>query len=302
MTCFAISDIHGYLDALQTALEHIDLSGDSRLILLGDYMDYGPDSGGVLRRVRDLQREYGPERVIALRGNHEDAFLEWLDTYGGPDTGQPDEYGLMPWSDWLDHDPGFGTFRTLIPPEQWAFFQKILPTLSEDSRNMEAARMVMAANPELAEWLRGLPYFYETEGQIFAHAGIDEESGEWWPWATPEYTFTGKFPPETGQFYKDIIAGHVGTSGLAGDPAYHGVFWDGQSHYYIDGSIQRSGRLNLLAWEEERGYRQWDNGWKAVAASGPRRSRVTREERKHDCFNGGYPPGVRSDFRVLRGI
>ena len=133
--------------------------------------------------------------------------------------------------------------------------------------------MVMAADPELAEWLRGLPYFYETEGQIFVHAGIDEESGDWWPWVTPEYTFTGQFPPETGQFYKDIIAGHVGTSGLAGDPVYHGVFWDGQSHYYIDGSVQRSGRLNLLAWEEERGYRQWDNGWKAVAASGPRRSR-----------------------------
>lgn len=124
--------------------------------------------------------------------------------------------------------------------------------------------MVMAANPELAEWLRGLPYFYETEGQIFVHAGIDEESGEWWPWATPEYTFTGKFPPEAGQFYKDIIAGHVGTSGLAGDPAYHGVFWDGRSHYYIDGSVQRSGRLNLLTWEEERGYRQWDDGWRKI--------------------------------------
>ena len=265
MTYFTISDIHGYLDALQTALAHIDLSGGGRLILLGDYMDYGPDSGGVLRYIRDLQRRYGPERVIALRGNHEDAFLEWLDAYGGPDAGQPDEYGLVPWSDWLDCDPGFGTFRTLIAPEQWAFFQKILPTLSEDSRNMEAAKMVMAADSELAEWLRGLPYFYETEGQIFVHAGIDEESGEWWPWATPEYTFTGKFPPETGRFYKDIIAGHVGTSGLAGDPAYHGVFWDGESHYYIDGSVQRSGRLNLLAWDGEQGYRQWDGGWRKIS-------------------------------------
>lgn len=59
--------------------------------------------------------------MITLRGNHEDAFLERPDTYGRPNTGQPDEYGLTPWNDWLDHDPGFGTFRTLIAPEQWAY-------------------------------------------------------------------------------------------------------------------------------------------------------------------------------------
>lgn len=264
MIYYAVSDIHGCLDELKAALGHIDLSGDNRLILLGDYIDYGPDSGGVLRRVRDLQRVHGPERVIALRGNHEEAFLEWLDAYGGPDAGQPDEYGLTPWSDWLDHDPGFGTFRTLVTAEQWGFFRRVLPTLSEDSRNIEAARLVLAADPALMDWLRSLPYFYEAEGQIFVHAGIDEEAGDWWPWTTQEYVFTQKFPAETGPFYKDIIAGHVGTSGLAGDPDAHGVFWDGENHYYIDGSIQRGGRLNLLAWDGEGGYRQWDDGWKGI--------------------------------------
>ena len=43
---YCISDIHGCLDALKAALEHIDLSGDGRLVLLGDYIDYGPQSGG----------------------------------------------------------------------------------------------------------------------------------------------------------------------------------------------------------------------------------------------------------------
>ena len=269
LTYYAISDIHGFLRELDEALSRVDLSEDARLVLLGDYIDYGPDSGGVLRRVWGLQNMYGPERVITLRGNHEDAFLEWLDTYSRPGAGQPDEYGLTPWNDWLDRDPGFGTFRTLIAPEQWAFFQKILPTLSEDSRNMEAARMVISSEPELVEWLRGLPYYHETPNQIFVHAGIDEEAGDWWPWATPEYVFTGKFPPETGGFYKDIVAGHTGTSRLSDDRDFHGVFWDGKSHYYIDGSVQGGGRLNLLAWNGEQGYRQWDNGWQGVPGLAP---------------------------------
>lgn len=261
---YCVSDIHGCLTELKEMLEHVDLSGDNQLILLGDYIDYGPDSGGVLRYIRDLWRGYGPKKVIALRGNHEEALLEWLDAYAGPGAGQPDEYGLIPWSAWLDQDSEFGTFRTLITPEQWTFFQRVLPTLSEDSGNMEAADMVLAADPELIAWMRELPYYYETEKQIFVHAGVDEEAGEWWPWATPEHVFTGKFPAETGQFYKDIIAGHVGTSGLAGDPKYHGVWWDGQSHYFIDGSVQRNGRLNLLAWSAGQGYQQWDGRWKEV--------------------------------------
>lgn len=263
MLIYAISDIHGNLSALELALTRIDLSGNNRLVLLGDYIDYGPQSGETLRCIFDLQNQHGPEKVVALRGNHEEALLSWLDTYGGPGADEPDEYGLVPWDDWLDRDPDFRTFRTLVTGEQWTFFAQVLPVLSEDSRNIEAARMVLSSSGELIAWLRELPYFYETERQIFVHAGIDEEAGDWWPWATPEETFAGKFPPSTGPFYKDIIAGHVGTNLLAGDPKYHGVYWDGQNHYYIDGSIQADGRLNILACGE-RGYRQWDGGWKEV--------------------------------------
>lgn len=264
---YAISDIHGYLDALRMALDRIGLAGDDRLILLGDYIDYGPKSGETLRYLYELQKQYGAEKVAVLRGNHEDALLEWLDTYSGPYTGEPDESGMVPWNDWLVHDEGFRTFRTLVTPKQWAFFTQVGPSLSEASLNVEAVQMVRFRGKDLIAWLRGLPYFHETDRQIFVHAGIDEESGDWWLWATPEETFTGKYPPSTGAFYKDIIAGHVGTSQLAGDPAYHGVYFDGQSHYYIDGSIHRQGgRLNILAWEEASGtYLQWDDGWREVS-------------------------------------
>ncbi len=250
---YAMSDIHGYMLPLKKALSRVDLYGDNRLVLLGDYIDYGPESGQVLRLIYDLQRRHGAGKVIVLRGNHEEMLLEWLDAYGSPRAEEPDGYGLLSWSDWLNTDPDFRTFRTLITDAQWASFQQVKYTLSEDALNLTAAKMVLESGRELVAWLRGLPYYYETERQIFVHAGIDEEAGEWWSLGTPEYVFTQKYPPTRGRFCKDIVAGHVGTANLAGDPEFHGVYFDGESHYYIDGTVAVSGKLPILAYDEATG-------------------------------------------------
>ena len=250
---YAMSDIHGFADIFLENLKRIDLSGKNRLVLLGDYIDYGSESGRTLRLVFETQKRYGAEKVIALRGNHEEAFLEWIDAYGGPHAGEPDEYGLVPWSDWLNTDPNYDTFHSFVSEEQWRFFQQIVRTVSEDSLNIEAVRMVLSTNGELIQWLRKLPYFYETERQIFVHAGIDEEAGGWWQYGTPEYMFVGKYPASAGSLYKDIIAGHIGTARIAGDPDFHGVYHDGQSHYYIDGTVNESGCIPILAYDEEEG-------------------------------------------------
>lgn len=253
---FCISDIHGHLAQLEEALERIKekASEGDRLILLGDYIDRGPDSGGVLRRVFELQKTYGPERVIALRGNHEEMLLEWLDAYVGPKAGERDEYGLLPWNDWLRTDPDYETFRTLITPAQWTLFQQVLPAVSEEGLNDTAARMVAQNNRcGLIPWLKKLPYYYETDKQIFVHAGIDEEAGEYWRLGTPESTFVGKFPASKGPFLKDVIAGHIGTYSISGDRSFHDVYWDGASHYYIDGTVYVSGRIPVLMYDEETG-------------------------------------------------
>ena len=65
-----MSDIHGHLQEFEDALSRIDLTGDSKLLLLGDYI-HGPDSYGVLDKIIGLQEKYGAEKVIALLGNHE---------------------------------------------------------------------------------------------------------------------------------------------------------------------------------------------------------------------------------------
>lgn len=71
---FAISDIHGNLEAFKKALETIDLKHSDQLIILGDLIDRGPDSKGVLDTVLELRQEKFD--VICLRGNHEDMLLE----------------------------------------------------------------------------------------------------------------------------------------------------------------------------------------------------------------------------------
>ena len=68
MRRFVIGDIHGCDKALRTLIESIAPETDDELIFLGDYVDRGPDSRGVIDQIIDLQSRC---RVIALRGNHE---------------------------------------------------------------------------------------------------------------------------------------------------------------------------------------------------------------------------------------
>lgn len=104
-------------------------------------------------------------------------------------------------------------------------------------------------------WMENLPR-YHTEGKtIFVHAGIDEEAGDLWEWATGDEMFLEKFPAETGEIEgidQRVVAGHVGTSEISGNPGYHDIYYDGASHYYIDGTVWKSGRIPVLMVDTEK--------------------------------------------------
>jgi serine/threonine protein phosphatase 1 len=72
----AIGDIHGCLAALETLLAAIRPRADDTLVLLGDYIDRGPDSRGVIERVLALQRHC---RLVPLLGNHDEMMLKVYD-------------------------------------------------------------------------------------------------------------------------------------------------------------------------------------------------------------------------------
>ena len=76
MSKYAIGDIHGCRSTFQALLEQLPLQPGDTLILLGDLIDRGPDSKGVIDFVFDL-REKG-HTVVCLRGNHEQLLLDAL--------------------------------------------------------------------------------------------------------------------------------------------------------------------------------------------------------------------------------
>ena len=87
------------------------------------------------------------------------------------------------------------------------------------------------------------------EHAIYVHAGLDEEAKEYWKYGTSDYMMTNKYPPTVGKFLKTIIAGHV-YSDEVGDSSYFGkVFWDGKSHFYIDGNTNKSRNVPVLKYD-----------------------------------------------------
>jgi serine/threonine protein phosphatase 1 len=116
MRRFVIGDIHGCAKALRTLIECIDPSAEDEIIFLGDYVDRGPDSRGVIDQIIQLQDRC---RVVALRGNHE--IMLCGVAFGGRE-------GEI----WLDSGgkatlTSYGGSLEKIPASHKAFFHSLLP-------------------------------------------------------------------------------------------------------------------------------------------------------------------------------
>jgi serine/threonine protein phosphatase 1 len=78
---FAIGDVHGCLGKLESLIrvcEMLCAGRDARFILIGDYVDRGPDPKGVIDFLRKKQLSE-PERFVCLRGNHEQMLMAAAD-------------------------------------------------------------------------------------------------------------------------------------------------------------------------------------------------------------------------------
>jgi serine/threonine protein phosphatase 1 len=139
MRVLAIGDIHGCLRAFDRLLEIVRAEPEDLLVLLGDYVDRGPDSRGVIDRLLDIRDRY---RLVTLRGNHDQMMLdasddpaqarrEWLQCGGQPTL---DSYAPAGESGRLEH----------VPERHWHFLEATLP-------------------------------FYETLTHFFVHGNVDPE-------------------------------------------------------------------------------------------------------------------------------
>ena len=89
---WAIGDVHGRLTQLETLLEALPRGDDDVTLFIGDYIDRGPDSAGVIRRAM-AEYDAAPERTILLWGNHEDMAAERFGFFA------PSEFAYDPY-DW----------------------------------------------------------------------------------------------------------------------------------------------------------------------------------------------------------
>lgn len=182
-------------------------------------------------------------------------FLEWINDFRNPYADGSEDYAAF--NDWLrtDFECGANTIKTFISEEQMSFLDQISRTCSLESISREAVQMLLPNHDKIILWVQQMPSYYEADSQIFVHAGVDEEAGEDWMWGSSDDTFLWKFPATKGKFCKTVIAGHVGTGSrhLANNREYHDIFYDGESHYYIDGSVYKGGKLLLLGYDEDTG-------------------------------------------------
>jgi serine/threonine protein phosphatase 1 len=78
---YVIGDIHGCREELVRLVESLPLAPSDQIIFLGDYVDRGPDSRGVIDYLIQLEQKSANE-LIFLKGNHEDMFLSYLGRAG----------------------------------------------------------------------------------------------------------------------------------------------------------------------------------------------------------------------------
>jgi serine/threonine protein phosphatase 1 len=152
MRTFIVGDIHGRCAQLLNLLDMLPRDPENdKLVFLGDLIDRGADAPGCVEHIMKLCRE-SPERVICLRGNHEQMLLDFLE-------------GRV--TIWLT--PVTGGERTF---EQYT--GRAVRVHSE--QDFEEMRRVFAESfpREHREFMQGLPFYYEDEHAIYVHAGLDE--------------------------------------------------------------------------------------------------------------------------------
>ncbi len=62
---WVIGDVHGHLEVLNRLLDKLELKSEDKVVFVGDLIDRGPDSAGVLQKVRN------DKRMFCCMGNHE---------------------------------------------------------------------------------------------------------------------------------------------------------------------------------------------------------------------------------------
>ena len=131
----AIGDVHGCATALRRMLELIAPNPNDTLVILGDCIDRGPDSRGVIDQVLALRKQC---ELVCILGNHEEMMLNFLDGRWQPD-------------DWLECG-GLATLKSYTSRRD----QKDIPS-------------------DHVDFIRTWIDCYQTDTHFFVHASYEPE-------------------------------------------------------------------------------------------------------------------------------
>lgn len=157
-TVFAIGDVHGCADELSTLLRTIgrlagETSGKRRLIYLGDMINRGPDSVGVLEHWAEGEDAHGVDHVDRLMGNHEIMML--LAVIGGPHAHKA---GAM----WLSRRMGGDTF-----------LEQMRARAGQPQAAPDQALLKAALGDTVIHRLWGMRSHVRLGNTLFVHGGLD---------------------------------------------------------------------------------------------------------------------------------
>jgi len=223
-TTWAVGDIHGDLAALERLLGKLlpRLEPADTLVFLGDYVDRGPNSVGVIERVTALEQS-GPCQVVALRGNHEDT---WAQCFEDPEPA------------FLLH-PGNGCAAT------WRSYTG--STSAEGNHDLTDDEILALLDvphwlpAAVATWMAARPTWYEDEHAIYVHAGLDGKDGRWdHPSAGREKALLWMREPAFFSCYegKRVVFGHTRTHDLPTDHlGFFGQLFDSPADVWLRGDL-----------------------------------------------------------------
>jgi serine/threonine protein phosphatase 1 len=179
MPKYALTDIHGCLKTFEAMLNKIGFSKGDELFLLGDYVDRGPDSKGVLDLVMKLHTE--GYAIHALQGNHEQEMLNSVYS----------EESRRHWFQWGGIET-LESFKVKHPkeiPQEYLYFIKKLPRycVHEDYIFCHAGLNFDMPNPLEAEdsliwirnWYKNINYTWLGDRKIVhGHTPTDKKEIE----------------------------------------------------------------------------------------------------------------------------
>ncbi|PGK51437.1 hypothetical protein CN918_26970 [Priestia megaterium] len=219
MNFFVTPDIHGCLDPLNHLLRKWRPDKET-FIQLGDMVDRGPNSLGVIQKMMVIHKEY---EGVMIKGNHEEMFLYFLD--------EPEEE-----ADFYFSKGGRETVDS--------FFSTPVAYLRTPTYIAEYIKTNYA---EEVAFLKNLREYYSYENWVFVHAGVNLKLRNWENSTESNLRWKNDlFLYEKNESENCYVFGHTPTQNLHRDQRTEVWISPCKTKFGLDGGIVYGGQLNAM--------------------------------------------------------